>query len=141
MFQRKVHRSPAVMTVKKRPPWRLLVESPDGAVAISNFDAFHDAGFEITVCGGPMRDAAECPVVRGEPCPLMAGADVVLFDLDPDRMRRSQVLAAMRRSRPDLPIVVRSTAPAPETASGCTTIRAATSVGGQVSALRRAVMR
>ena len=45
-------------------------------------DAFRDAGFEVMVCGGPNVDAHECPVVRGEPCPLMAAADIVLFDLD-----------------------------------------------------------
>jgi len=142
MFQRKVHRSPTVVTDRQGPPWRLLVESSDGAVAISNFDAFRDAGFEVTVCEGPTGDAGECPVVRGESCPLMAEADVVLFDLDldPDLTRRSEVLAAMRVGRPDLPIVVRSNAPAPDSASGCTTIRTTTSVGGQVSALRRAVV-
>ena len=142
MFQRKVHRSPTVVTDRQGPPWRLLVESSDGAVAISNFDAFRDAGFEVTVCEGPTGDAGECPVVRGESCPLMAEADVVLFDLDldPDLTRRSEVLAAMRVGRPDLPIVVRSTALAPAPASGCMTIRATTSVGGQVSALRQAVV-
>ena len=141
MFQRRVRRSPAIVTERHSPPWRLLIESPEPGLAISNFDAFRDAGFEVTVCEGPARDAHECPAVRGEPCPLMTEADVVLFDLDSDPLTRSQVLAAMRASRPDLPIVVRSTAPAPATADGFTTIRPTTSVGGQVSALRKAVLR
>jgi hypothetical protein len=141
MFQRNVHRSPTVVTGRHRPPWRLLIESPEPGLAISNFDAFRDAGFEVTVCEGPASDAHECPAVRGEPCPLMTEADVVLFDLDSDPLTRSQVLAAMRANRPDLPIVVRSAAPAPATADGCTTIRPTTSVGGQVSALRKAASR
>lgn len=148
MFQREVHRSQAAVPDRHGPPWRLLVESPDPGLAISNFDAFRDAGFDVTVCGGPDAHAGECPVVRGEPCPLMAGADIVLFDLDGDpprrsevlAPRRSQVLAAMRANRPGLPIVVMSAAAAPETASGCRTIRPTTSVGGQVAALQKAVL-
>ena len=120
MFQRKVHRSSAAVPDRRGPPWQLLVESPDPVLAISNFDAFRDAGFEVMVCGGPGVDAHECPVVRGEPCPLMAAADVVLFDLDGEPPRRSEmltasrseVLAAMRANRPELPIVVMSAAPA-----------------------------
>jgi hypothetical protein len=140
MFQRTVHRSPAV-TDRRRPPWRLLVESPEPGMDISNFDAFRCAGFEVTVCGGPVADAGECPVVRGEPCPLMTDADVVLFDLDSDPQRRSAVLAAVRATRPDLPIVVRSDASPPESAQECPTIRTTTSVNGQVSALQKAVLR
>jgi hypothetical protein len=140
MFQRKVYPSRTVATGRHGPPWRLLMESPDPGLAISNFDAFRNAGFEVTVCEGPVADTRECPVVRGEPCPLMTEADVVLFDLDSDPPRRSEVLAAMRASRPDLPIVVRSAAPAPKTANDCSTIRPTTSVGGQVSALQKAVL-
>jgi len=141
MFQRKVHPMGPATTERRRPPWRLLVESPDPVDAISDFDAFRNTGFEVMVCEGPSVDAHECPVVRGEPCPLMAEADVVLFDLDSDPLTRSQVLAAMRATRPDLPIVVRSASSAPATAGGCTTIRPTTSVGGQVSALQKAVLR
>jgi hypothetical protein len=148
MFQRKVHRSSVAVSDRRGPPWQLLVESPDPGLAISNFDAFRDAGFEVMVCGGPGVDAHECPVVGGEPCPLMAAADIVLFDLDGDppwrsevlTTSRSEVLAAMRANRPELPIVVMSAAPAAETASGCATIRPTTSVGGQVTALQRAVL-
>jgi hypothetical protein len=148
MFQREVHHSETTVRDRHGPPWRLLVESPDPGLAISNFDAFRDAGFEVTVCGGPAAHAGECPVVRGEVCPLMAGADIVLFDLDGDPPRRSEVLAArrsevltaMRANRPGLPIVVMSAAASPATASGLSTIRPTTSVGGQVTALQKAVL-
>jgi hypothetical protein len=140
MFQRKVHRSPSVVTDRRTPPWRLLVESTEPGMEISNFDAFRNGGFEVTLCQGPAADARECPVMRGEPCPLMTEADVVLFDLDSDPPVRSKVLAAMRANRPDLPIVVRSAATAPEAAGGCTTIITTTSVGGQVAALQKAVL-
>src|SRR4029453_17825769 len=61
MFQREVHRSQNAAPDRRRPPWRLLVESPDPGLAISNFDAFRDAGFEVTVCAGPAVDAGEGP--------------------------------------------------------------------------------
>jgi hypothetical protein len=148
MFQRQVHRSSAAVPDRPGPPWQLLVESPDPLLAISNFDAFRDAGFQVMVCGGPGLDAHECPVVRGEPCPLMAAADVVLFDLDGEPPRRSEmltasrseVLAAMRANRPELPIVVMSAAAPPDAATDCPTIRPITSVGGQVTALQKAVL-
>jgi hypothetical protein len=110
-------------------------------VALSEFDAYHRAGFDVTVCEGPVDDAGECPVVRGEPCPLVTEADVVLFDLDSDPPRRGEVLAAIRADRPELPIVVCSSAPTPTAAGGCAAIRPTTSVNGQVSALRKAVLR
>jgi hypothetical protein len=148
MFQRQVHRSRGSAPDRVGPPWQLLVESPDPLLAISNFDAFRDAGFEVMVCGGPGVDPGECPVVRGEECPLMAAADIVLFDLDGEPPRRSEmlttsrskVLAAMRANRPELPIVVMSETPPPEAATGCPTIRPITSVGGQVAALQKAVL-
>ena len=139
MLQRKVHQSPPPVQDRPGPPWRLLVESPDPVMALSHFDAYRRAGFDVTVCEGPADDAAECPVVRGEPCPLMTEAEVVLFDLDSDPSRRGDVLAAMRAARPELPIVVCSTAPA--AAGDCTAIRPTTSVNGQVCALRKAVLR
>jgi hypothetical protein len=148
MFQRHVHRSRTAGSDRVGPPWQLLVESPDPGLAISNFDAFRAAGFEVMVCGGPGVDAGECPVVRGEVCPLMAAADIVLFDLDGDPPRRSEVLAAsrsavlaaMRANRPGLPIVVLSAAAPPDAAAGCPAIRPTTSVGGQVAALQKAVL-
>jgi hypothetical protein len=140
MLQRKAHWSPAPVLDRAGPPWRLLVESPDPVVAVSDFDAYHRAGFDVTVCEGPRDDTTDCPVVRGEPCPLVTEADVVLFDLDPAPRRRAEVLAAMRADRPELPIVVCSTAPAPAAARGCAAIRPTTSVNGQVGALRKAVL-
>jgi hypothetical protein len=140
MFQRTPHRSRAAGD-RRRPPWPLLIESPESGLDISDFHAFRCAGFEVTVCGGPTADAAECPTVRGEPCPLLAEADVVLFDLDSDPGTRSEVLTAMRASRPDLPIVVRSKAPPDTAACIDPTIRTTTSVNGQIAALHKAVLR
>jgi hypothetical protein len=140
MFQRTSHRHPTRAGERNGPPWQLLIESRDPALAVADFTAFRHAGFEITLCQGPLVEASECPLVKGEPCPLATEADVVLFDLAGDRedeAQRLKVLGAMRASRPDLPIVVRSATPlAPEADEY--TIQPTTSVAGQVDALCRA---
>ncbi len=141
MFQRTSHHHRSGDSERHDPPWRLLVESRDPALAIADFTAFRQAGFEITLCQGPLMDASECPLVKGEPCPLATEADVVLFDLGDDRedeAQRLNVLGAMRASRPGLPIVVRSATPPPPEADAYT-IRPTTSVAGQVDACCRAV--
>lgn len=125
---------------RRRPPWRLLIESRSPGAAIANFDAFRCAGFEITVCEGPSATPTECPLVRGERCPLVDEADVVLFEAD-DQPWRAAVLGAVRASRPDLPVVLRAQDPATEGYAGCTTIHTTASVNGQVYALRKAAMR
>jgi hypothetical protein len=138
-MQQRILQPTRVARAGGRPPWRLLMESHEPGVDIANFDAFRDAGFDVSVCEGP-ADAVECPLVRGEPCPLVNEADVVLFDVD-DQPARWAVLDALRASRPELPVVVRAQDPAALGYPGCSTIRTTTSVNGQVSALRKAVMR
>jgi hypothetical protein len=142
MLQRTSHRHRTRDEAERRgEPCRLLVETRDPALAVSDFTAFRRAGFEITLCEGPLAEASECPLVDGEPCPLATEADLVMFDLGDDRddaAQRACVLDAMRAFRPDLPIVVRSATPTPGTADA-DTIRPTTSVTGQVEALWRAV--
>lgn len=143
MYQRTSHRHETSESKRRSRRWQLLVESPDPALAISDFTAFRQAGFDITLCEGPLAEANECPLVNGEPCPLATEADVVLFDLGEDgddAARRSRVLDAIRAFRPDLPIVVRSATAPPGTADA-DTIGPATSVAGQVEALCRAAAR
>jgi hypothetical protein len=36
------------------------------------------AGMQVLVCPGPTGRHTRCPVLAGEPCPLVAGADVVV---------------------------------------------------------------
>ena len=112
----------------------MLIESADPALAVSDFGALTAAGMDVALCRGPEHTPAECPLVRGEPCQLAAGADVILFDLGP---AGQQVLEAERRMHPGTPVVVRggSAGAAPE---GCGLLPANTSVGGQISAIRRA---
>jgi hypothetical protein len=120
--------------------WHLLIESADPAYSVADFGAFREAGFEVTLCQGPTDSPGQCPLLQDESCPLAAAADAVLFDLGPDQTLRLDLLAALRASRDDLPIVVRSPDPLPATVAGCPTVSGTTSVAGQVDVLREAVL-
>jgi hypothetical protein len=61
MLQRSVHRSPPAVLDRTGPPWRLLVESPDPVMAVFDFDAYCRAGFDVTVCEGPVLQRAVSP--------------------------------------------------------------------------------
>ena len=121
----------------RRP--RLLVEDDRAALAISDFSLFHDAGFDVAFCSGPGDDPQACPVTHGQACPLLAGTDVVLHGLDP----ALGVAAAIRRQYPRLPVVVEQRrdedGSVGEVPDGCVPLRYASSVGGQIAAVRRAL--
>jgi len=82
------HRTPATDTVvvhhdqaSKRTGLRALivewrVPSRERCAA-----ALEAAGFEVTVCPGPSGPDYDCLGGRGLPCPLTAGADVIVLDL------------------------------------------------------------
>jgi hypothetical protein len=118
---------------------RVLVEVDHPALAISDFSAFRDAGFDVAVCSGPDRTPERCPLLRGEQCGLAAHADVVLHGLD----RRLGVAEALRQQLPDLAVVVEQdrfadggVAPVP---AGCAPLSFSCSVQGQLDALREAL--
>ena len=118
---------------------RVLVEDDDPALAISDFSAYRQANFDVGFCSGPGSTPEACPLLRGKDCELLAGADVVLHRLD----RGLGIAAAIRRQRPDIPVLVeqRSPADAGMTAvpEGCLPLPYLSSVQGQVDALRRAL--
>ena len=118
------------------PRLRVLIESDDPTLAVSDFGAFTAVGIDVAICHGPDRTPAECPLVRDEPCWLYAGADVVLFDRGSPA---DEVLEAARRLHPATPVVLRGDAAgAPE---GCESLPATSSVKGQIGVLRRAAER
>ena len=63
---------------------RVLVEDPDGAVLWAYTRILDEAGYDVVGCQGPTgADGGGlarrcCPLLVGEPCPLVAGADVVV---------------------------------------------------------------
>ena len=118
---------------------RLLIEDGHPALAISDFSLFRDAGFDVAFCSGPGDEPGACPLLRGQQCPLVTEADVVLHGLDP----ALGIAAAIRRQHPELPVVVKQPRPAAGGAgtvpAGCVPLGYPCSVSGQVEAVGRAV--
>jgi hypothetical protein len=116
---------------------RVLVESASPALAVSDFSVFQDAGFDVGVCSGPGGTPEDCPLLRGEECALLEGADAVLHKLD----QPLDIAAAIHRQRPDIPVLVEVRRGAdgsmPAVPAGCVPLPYPCSVRGQVDALRQ----
>ena len=108
------HDDPAIFhlvfsTSTRVPSWpprhdhpRLLVEIPGGFWPPEK--AVRAAGFEVIACPGPAPDGSRCPALRGEPCPLVAGADVVVDAIPGDTGQ--SLLDAHVRTFPSVPLCV-----------------------------------
>lgn len=83
-------RVPGWPTTQDRP--RLVVEA-SGAHWRAE-DAARAAGMAVLVCPGPASPRLRCPAMAGRPCPLVAGADVVVDAVDP----ASEVGASLLRA-------------------------------------------
>jgi hypothetical protein len=98
-----------------------------------------EAGFDVAFCSGPGHTPHSCPLLRGQECDVLAGADVVLHGLD-DGLG---VAAAIRKQHPDTPVVTKQRRGADgslaEVPAGCIPLACSCSVKGQVDALRRAL--
>lgn len=92
------HRPPSWPGTHDRP--RLLVEVPGGHWRAEA--AVRSAGFQVLACPGPLQGWSSCPALRGEPCPLAAGADIIV-DAQPGDRGRS-LLEAHRRLHPSIPL-------------------------------------
>jgi len=93
-------RSPAWPGPHDRP--RLLLEVPGGRSSM--LETARQAGFQVLACPGPSGRWSRCPALRGEPCPLVTGADLVVDTLpdDPDR----SLIEAHRRLHPSVPVCI-----------------------------------
>ena len=96
-------------TARRVPSWperhegdRLLVEAPGGRW--HGEDPARRAGFEVLACPGPAGGWSKCPALHGQPCPLVAGADVVV-DAVPGEQGRA-LLEAHRRLHPSVPVCI-----------------------------------
>jgi hypothetical protein len=130
---RRTWRSPDADT--GRP--RVLVEDDHEALAISDFSLFEQAGLDVAFCSGPGDDPRACPLLRGEPCPVLARANAVLHGLDP----ALGIAAIIRRQHPDLPVVVEQRrGPGGDLPpEGCAPLPYPSSVKGQIDAVWRAL--
>ena len=120
-------------------PLRLVVETDDPSLAISDFACFRDAGFDVAVCRGPDADVT-CPAASGGRCDLVDDADVVLNAMrDPDD--QCIVVAAIREADPTVPIVaIAPHRPGERVPDDCIILGSTVSINGQVDALRRAAV-
>jgi hypothetical protein len=61
---------------------------------------------EVMVCPGPKPGRADrCPAVDGEPCPMAAGADIIICELPPGDQVADDIRAAHARVHPELPLI------------------------------------
>ena len=98
-----------ISTAGRVPSWasghdrpRLLVEVRGGRWREAG--AAHSAGFEVLACPGPVGKWSGCPALRGEPCPLASGADLIV-DAMPGEPGQS-LLEAHRRLHPSVPVCI-----------------------------------
>ncbi len=117
----------------------VLVEDDDPALALSDFSLFREEGFVVALCGGPGDDPTACPLLRGEDCAILGGADVVLHRLADDLALAGEI----RHCRPDLPVITVSSArhgdPDQAKQSDSGALAANASVDEQLHALNRAL--
>jgi hypothetical protein len=94
-------------------PWegehgpRILVEHPDGAEAWALAEILTRSGFDVRACPGPGscgRAETVCPLLVGERCALVQGADAVVSS---SRVANSEaIVRALGAARPELPVFV-----------------------------------
>ena len=85
---------------------RVLVENPSAALRFADFTTFREHGLDVALCSGPESEDDRCPLADGQPCPLAAAADVIVFGLDRDSVASRQVLDELRARHPGTPVAV-----------------------------------
>ena len=85
---------------------RVLVENPDRAELLAHADILREAGYDVAVCTGPDVGrggrACGCPLLEGERCTLVDGADVVVST---SSLSGSDDILAALHAQGSLPIV------------------------------------
>jgi hypothetical protein len=91
---------------------RVLVVHHDIDLADQEVDSLRRLGYEPVQCAGP--SGFSCPVLRGEPCPDVASADVLVYDVWSTTESGSgrSLVEGLRELHPGIPIVL--TAPGME---------------------------
>ncbi len=89
-----------------------MVEDADTEPGSPLLESLRHAGFAVAVCPGPRAggSATRCPLVEHGECPLVEGADVVVWGLGLERRESREELAALKARHPRLTVVVRAPA-------------------------------
>jgi DNA-binding NtrC family response regulator len=84
----------------------VLVVHHDIDIADQEADSLRRRGFLVEQCSGPQTHA--CPILRGDPCPAVGRADVLVYDVwstgESDGGRR--LIEGLRELHPDVPVVL-----------------------------------
>lgn len=90
-------------------PWvgdsRVLIEHTDESAGFALASILRQAGYAVAVCPGP-EQSEHCPLTGPEGCAVAHGADVVVSSLGLERSEAREVLQALRRRRPETPLIV-----------------------------------
>ena len=91
---------------------RVLVVHHDIDLADQEVDSLRRLGYEPVECAGPSGSA--CPVLRGEHCPYVHDADVLVYDVwsTTESLGGKALIEGLREMHPEIPIVL--TAPGME---------------------------
>jgi hypothetical protein len=91
---------------------RALVVHHDIDMADQEADSLRRLGFIVEQCSGPGTFA--CPILRGEPCPAVERADVLVYDVwaTTESDGGQHLIEGLRELYPDVPVVL--TAPGME---------------------------
>jgi len=86
---------------------RVLIEEDDAELRTAMAATLRDAGFQTAECAGPgSHGDRRCPLVDGEGCGAVDGADAVLQVFVPGDRAMNEVRAAIHAHDPDKPIAV-----------------------------------
>jgi len=85
---------------------RVLVVHHDAGLAEAEATSLRRLGYDVEQCAGPAKSA--CPVMRGQRCPAVERADVLVYDAwattESDGGRR--LIEDLRELYPDIPVVL-----------------------------------
>lgn len=89
---------------------RVVLECPAHASPYIVAEALTRAGFEVVPCEGP-GPYTSCPVVAGERCSAIEGADVIVNLLGVAESECVEVLRGVQQRHADVPVVIEVPAP------------------------------
>ncbi len=91
---------------------RVLLEHRDPSVLDILSDGLEDEGFEVLTCGGPRPEVGPgtaCPLLSGEACPGVDGADVVVTSLLVEDGEQGRIVVALTNLPEGPPVLLEAT--------------------------------
>jgi len=89
---------------------RVLVEAAEWQTRAAIETVLQGAGYRTVACAGPEGSGHRCALVGAQGCGAAERADVVVYALRTSDARNLEVLRALRRTRPSMPVIVEASA-------------------------------